>query len=133
MKNYTSNLTTAQAELIAELLPPAKPGGRPRSVDIIAVINAILYLLSTGCQWRNLPSDFPPSGTVYYYFSQWRDDGTWQRIHDRLRSWVRGMAGRHPAASAGIIDSQSVKTASYIHQEVGFDMGKKRKVVSDSL
>ena len=123
-KSYTTSLTEAQAELMETLLPPAKPGGRPRTVDILAVLNAILYVLGTGCQWRNLPGDFPPAGTVYYYFRQWRDDGSWQGIHDRLRTWVRVMEGRHPSASAGIIDSQSVKTASYISRDVGFDAGK---------
>lgn len=137
-KTYSSDLTPAQAEFIADLLPPAKPGGRPRTVNIIEVLNAIFYVLCTGCQWRNLPGEFPPTGTVYYYFRQWRRDGTWQKIHDRLRAWVRMMEGRHISASAGIIDSQSVKTATYINREVGFDTGKyvkgrKRFTLVDTL
>ena len=77
------------------LIPPAKPGGRPRSVDMRQVINAIMYIVVTGAQWRQLPKDYPPWPTVDHYFSQWRDDGTWQRIHDTLRAVVRRRAGRH--------------------------------------
>lgn len=107
---YTSDLTDAQWERLAPLIPPAKPGGRPRSVAIRAIVNAIFYRTKTGCQWRNLPHDFPPWSTVAGYYRIWRRNGTWQVIHDTLREQMRIKAGREPTPSAAIIDSQSVKT-----------------------
>jgi len=107
---YTSDLTDAQWERFAPLIPPAKPGGRPRSVDIRAIVNAIFYRTKTGCQWRNLPHDLPPWGTVAGYYRIWRRAGVWETIHDALREEVRVKAGREPTPSAAIIDSQSVKT-----------------------
>jgi putative transposase len=107
---YPTDLTNAQWQLIEPLLPPAQPGGRPRTVDLREVVNAILYLVRSGCQWRMLPHDFPPWGTVHYYYWCWRRDGTWQTIHDTLRTKVRHAAGREESPSAGVIDSQSVKT-----------------------
>jgi putative transposase len=88
--SYPSNLTSEQWELLSGLIPAAKKGGRKRSVDMEAVVNAILYILCAGCAWRMLPHDFPNWKTVYHYFRQWRKDGTWQQIHERLRLWVRG-------------------------------------------
>jgi putative transposase len=93
------------------LIPPAKPGGRPRTVDMREVINAICYVDRTGCQWRALPRDFPPWSTVWTYFRTWRNDGAWERIHTALREQVRVKQGREPTPSAAIIDSQSVKTS----------------------
>jgi putative transposase len=84
-KAYPSNLTLAQFELLREIIPEPKPGGRPREVDMWAVLNAIFYLLCEGCRWRSLPGDFPPWQTVYTYFRKWRKDGTWVKIHDSLR------------------------------------------------
>ena len=81
-KRYSSDLSPLQERLIKDFLPSAKPGGRPRSVDIIEVLNAILYVLVNGVPWRNLPGEFPPSGTVYHYFSQWRKEGVWEEIHE---------------------------------------------------
>jgi putative transposase len=107
---YTSDLTDAQWERLAPLIPPAKPGGHPRTVDIRAIVNAIFYRTKTGCQWRNLPHDFPPWGTVAGYYRSWRRTGAWQTIHDTLREAVRVKAGREPTPSAAIIDSQTVKT-----------------------
>jgi putative transposase len=107
---YPSDMTDAQWERLAPLIPPAKPGGRPRSVDVRAIINAIFYRTKTGCQWRQMPRDFPPWGTVAGYYRIWRRAGTWQIIHDTLREQVRVKAGREPTPSAAIIDSQSVKT-----------------------
>ena len=107
---YPSDLTDEQWQRIEPLLPAAKPGGRPREVDMRHVLNAILYLNRTGCQWRALPHDFPPWGTVADYFYQFRNRGTWQAIHDTLRQQVRVAAGRQPTPSAAVIDSQSVKT-----------------------
>ena len=89
IKAYSSNLTQAQWELLESLIPPAKPGGRPRKVEIWAVLNAIFYVLTQGCTWRNLPADFPSWQTVYTYFRNWRKDKTWLKIHDHLREWVR--------------------------------------------
>ena len=108
---YPSDVTDGQWRLIAPLIPPPKVGGRPRTVDLREVINAVLYLSRTGCSWRQLPHDFPPWGTVHYYYRCFRLDGTWQKIHDRLRAQVRRKQGRKPTPSVGIIDSQSVKTA----------------------
>jgi putative transposase len=109
-KPYPTDLTDAQWTRIAPLIPPAKPGGRRRSVDVRQILNAILYLTRTGCQWRNLPHDFPPWGTVHYYYRRWRLDGTWQHLHQALREQVRVEDGREATPSAAIIDSQSVKT-----------------------
>ncbi len=108
---YPSDLTETQWNEINPLIPAALPGGRRRSVDLREVLNGVLYLNRSGCSWRQLPHDFPPWGTVHYYYRRFRIDGTWQKIHDRLRERVRRKAGRKPTPSAGIIDSQSVKMA----------------------
>ena len=108
---YPSDLTDQEWTILEPLIPSAKPGGRPRMVNIREVINAILYLDRTGCQWRALPHDFPPWPTVWTYFRMWRNDGTWERIHTALREQVRVKQGREPTPSAAIIDSQSVKTS----------------------
>ena len=107
---YPSDLTDAEWQIVQPLIPPAKRGGRPRTLDMRLVLNAIFYLLRSGCSWRMLPHDFPPWQSVYDYFRRWRKDGTLQRIHDALRREVRVAAGREPEPSAGILDSQSVKT-----------------------
>lgn len=124
---YASALTEWQWELLDYLLPPAKSTGRPRSVDLRAVVNAILYLLRTGCAWSLLPQEYPPYSTVYYYFRQWRDDGSWIRIHNHLVAWVRISADRYPSASAASLDSQSVPTTVMVNQAVGYDATKKLK------
>lgn len=110
--SYPSDLTNEQYELIQPLIPPAHQGGRHRSVNMREVINATLYLLRTGCSWRQLPHDFPPWGTVHYYYRRFRLDGTWETIHDRLRERVRRKVGKKPTPSAGILDSQSIKMAA---------------------
>ena len=110
-KPYPSDVTDEQWSLIESRIPPAKPGGRPRRVDLREVINGILYLNRTGCSWRMLPYDLPPWGTVHYYYRRFRRDGVWQDLHDRLREQVRVEAGKQKTPSAAIIDSQSVKTA----------------------
>lgn len=107
---YATDLTPEQWRLLAPQLPPAKPGGRPRSTDLREVLNAILYVVRTGCAWRQLPHDFPPWNTVYYYFWRWRREGVWERLMATLRARVRRAAGRKPTPSAAIIDSQTVKT-----------------------
>lgn len=109
-RNYPTNLTDAQWALIARHLPPERQGGRPRRTDLRAVVDAILYLLRTGCQWRMLPADFPPWGTVWWYFRRWRLDGVWVRLHRVLHSDARLKAGRRIDPTVVIMDAQSVKT-----------------------
>lgn len=135
---YTSDLTPDQFALIAPLLPPPKPGGRPRTTCLHAVLNAILYLVVQGCKWRDIPSDFPAWQTVYAYFRDWRTDGTWQRLHDRLYDWSRADADRAPCPSEVVLDSQSVPTAPMVARAVGYDKakqtkGRKRHAVVDTL
>jgi transposase len=126
-KAYPSNLTREQFEFLRDLLPEAKPGGRPRSVDLWDVLNAILYVLVEGVRWRSLPGDFPVWQTVYTYFRNWRKDGTWVKLHDHLHEFIRIEQERQPSPSEAIIDSQSVKTAAGVNQAVGYDAGKQIK------
>jgi transposase len=107
---YPSDLSDREWAILAPLLPAAKPGGRPRSVDLREIVNAISYWLRGGVAWRALPHDFPPWKTVYHYWRAWRLSGDWERIHAVLREWLRGRAGRAATPSAGIVDSQSVKS-----------------------
>jgi transposase len=108
---YSSDLTTAQWLVIKPLIPEAKKGGRPRTTEIREVLNGIFYRLKNGCTWENLPKDFPKNKTVYDYYQKWSVDGTIEKIHDRLRRSVRLEAGKAETPTAGIIDSQSVKTS----------------------
>ncbi len=107
---YPTDLTDEQWSRIVQFIPPAKPGGRPRSVDMRDIVNAILYFNRAGCVWRLLPHDLPPWGTVHWFYRRFRIDGVWDHIHDRLREDVRVAAGKEPTPSAAVIDSQSVKT-----------------------
>ena len=107
---YPTDLSDEQWAIVSPLIPPAKPGGRPRTSDTRAVFNAILYTLRAGCQWRLLPRDFPAVSTVYGYFQAWQRDGTWAAIHDQLRGDLRERLGRTREPSAAIVDSQTVKT-----------------------
>jgi transposase len=108
---YPSDLTDVEWTLVEPLIPPAKRGGRKRSVDIREVLNAIFYVLSTGCQWNALPSDLPPKSTVYDYLDLWDWDGTLERIHHALYVEARELAGREASPTAAVIDSQSAKGA----------------------
>jgi putative transposase len=135
-KTYPSDLSDEQWERLRPLLPKVKPGGRPRSVDLRAVIDGILYIVRGGCSWRMMPVDLPPWSTCYDYFRKWRASGVWNEIHDRLRTTVRHRAGKAKSASAAILDSQSVKTAE--GGPKGYDAGKKvggrkRHAIVDTL
>jgi transposase len=135
---YPSDLTDEQWALI-EPMVPLRSGGRPAIHRRRRIVEAILYVNRTGCSWRQLPHDFPPWDTVYWYFKRWNAEGTTDRIHDALRDAARDAAGRDPLASAGIVDAQSVKGADTVGRNSrGFDAGKKvngrkRHVVVDTI
>jgi transposase len=122
--SYPTDLTDAQWALLAPLLQRSDGPGRPTKLNLRTVINALLYKNRTGCQWRMLPSDFPPHSSVRYYFDKWRHNGTWERINDSLRQAVRQQLGRDSEPSIAVIDSQSVKSTQ-AGGDRGFDAGKK--------
>jgi transposase len=138
-KRYPSDLTDAQWALIEPLVPEPGSGGRPAMHPRRRVVDAILYVNRTGCAWRQLPHDFPPWATVFWYFKQWRQEGVVDRLHDALRDRVRDAEGRDPMVSAGCMDAQSVKGADTVGAAVrGFDAGKKvngrkRPIVVDTM
>lgn len=107
---YPSDVTEEEWAVIAPLIPPARRGGRKRTVNIREVFNGVLYLLSTGCQWRALPKDLPPRSTLFHYLAGWEADGTLRRIQSELYGQCREQAERSASPTAGIIDSQSVKS-----------------------
>ena len=127
---YPSDLTDEEWALVAPLITPAKRGGNKRTVDVREVVNGLMYVLSTGCQWRAIPKDLPPRSTVHDYLDLWAWDGTLDRIHHALYVQCRELANREPSPSAAIIDSQSVKSAekggAWIDPH-GYDAGKKIK------
>jgi putative transposase len=135
-KRYPSNLSAGAWNYLKEHLPLFEVG-RPRTLSLRQVINAILYVVKTGCQWRQLPGDFPAWTAVYYYFYRWTLDGTWKYLHHLLHARLREKCGRHKQATAGCLDSQSVKGTA-IPGERGYDAGKKingrkRHILVDTL
>ena len=134
---YPSDLTAAQWRRLKPWLPAPKTQGRPRTVSLREVVNALLYVLRTGCSWRSLPHDFPCWQTVYGYFRRWRREALWERIHEALRPRVRRRAGREATPRAALLDSPSVKTTEGAGPR-GYDAGKqgkgrKRHIVVDTL
>ena len=135
--HYPSDLADAQWALIVLHIPPEPGGGRPRKTDLRDVVDAVLYLLRTGCQWRYLPGDFPPKSTVWRYFDTWRKDGTLDRLHDALRRKVRTAEKPYHPRTTASVDSQSVDTTCG-GEARGRDNaknvdGRKRHIVVDSL
>lgn len=135
--SYPCDLSDVECALLAPLLPPPKPGGRPRSVDLRRILTGIFHILRSGCQWRLLPRDDGPWSRVYAYLRVWRRDGTWERLHHTLDERVRLQAGRQPTPSAAILDSQSVKTTErggpHGHDDAKKLSGRKRHLLVDTV
>lgn len=126
MTAYPSDLTDLEWNIVEKEVPKARRGGRKRSVNIREILNAIFYVLDNGTKWRSLPHDYPKWQTVYWYFNQWNQNGTIEKIHRKMRKIARVAAGKNPDETVGIIDSQSVKTTEEAESN-GYDAGKKNK------
>ena len=144
--SYPSDLSRDEFELIKDFCPEAKLGGRPRTTELWSVLNAIFYLVVEGCRWRSLPHDFPAWQTVHTYFRTWKKDESWVKIHDELHDGLRPTFGHRARVIIGheispsevMLDSQSVKSAAFVHKEVGYDAakvikGRKRHLTVDCL
>ncbi len=137
-QRYASDMTEKEWQLIAPFMPSQPALGRRRTTDLRGVIEAVFYLLQSGCQWDMLPKDFPPKSTVHFYFKRFEHDGTWTRIHDALYRQTRELEGKDESPTYAIIDSQSAKTGPDAREMVGFDAGKKvkgrkRHIIVDTL
>jgi putative transposase len=135
---YASDVSDAEWEILAPLIPEAKAGGRPEEIERREIVNGILYVLRSGCPWRLLPHDFPNWSTVYWYFRQWKQAGVWEEVNTVLRRSLRVHLGREAEPSAAIIDSQSVKTSAVRGDERGYDgakkvQGRKRHLLVDTV
>jgi transposase len=122
---YPSDVTDAQWEILQPLIPPLSPEASYHKHERREIVNAILYVLRSGCPWRALPHDLPPYGTVFFYFRKWQREGVWDRVLEVLRMRMRVKEGRDPEPSAAVIDSQSIKTSAVRGPEKGYDAGKK--------
>ena len=135
MSNYPTNLTEKQWQVINKIVEPQE---RSRKTSLREIINAIFYLIKSGCQWRMLPTDFAPWQTVYYYFRKWKLEGVWEELLDILHKLARKSIGKQESPSMGIIDSRSVKTSHHVDTNRGIDgnkkiKGRKEHVVVDTL
>ncbi len=136
---YSCDLSDGEYKFLKKCLPKQRNFGRPRKYERREILNAIFYLLRTGCAWRYLPRDYPDWQSVYQYFRQWRRTGSWKRLNKKLRRLLRKKLGRHTQASAACLDSQSVKTVDTARREsIGYDAGKrikgrKRHILVDTL